>query len=132
MSTASEEKKGKKRKARIRAALLSDMQAVTDIFNFFVRESYSAYPVDEVPADRFVTLHRIVTAFFVSGGGSEGNFPGLIFVLAIFAGIVLLFTGKYPQSIFKLVIGLNRWVYRVAAYVTLMTDEYPPFRLWDD
>jgi len=76
--------------------------------------------------------HYIVTAFFVGGGGSEGRFPGLIFVLAIFAGIVVLFTGKYPGEIFKLVIGLNRWVYRVTAYVTLMTDEYPPFRLWDD
>lgn len=65
----------------------------------------------------------------VEGGGGGGN---LTFILVFFAGIALLFTGKYPPSIFKLVIGFNRWVYRVYAYVALMTDVYPPFRLWDD
>jgi len=61
-----------------------------------------------------------------------GAGTGLIFVLAFFAGICLLFVGKYPKDLFKLVIGFNRWVLRVAAYVSLMTDVYPPFRLWDD
>ena len=75
--------------------------------------------------------HYIVTAFFQGGGGQQGK-VGLIFWLVLFAGIVLLFTGKYPREIFKLVVGMNRWGYRVTAYVTLMTDEYPPFRLWDD
>ena len=54
-----------------------------------------------------------------------------MFILTIIAAIILLFTGKYNQDIFKLVMGMNRWTYRVAAYVALMTDEYPPFRLWD-
>ena len=58
-----------------------------------------------------------------------GDWPGLIGVLVLFAAVAVLFTGRYPSTIFELVVGLNRWVYRVVAYTTLMTDEYPPFRL---
>jgi hypothetical protein len=68
--------------------------------------------------------HWIVVGIFQGGRGW-----GLISILTIINALVLLFTGKLIGDVFKIVIGLNRWTYRVYAYVCLMRDEYPPFRL---
>jgi hypothetical protein len=83
--------------------------------------------------------HYLVLALFVGGGwyvasGQDEGLPGvwgwgLIQLLVFVAGVVLLVTGSYPRGVFDFVLGLNRWVLRVAAYASLMTDSYPPFRL---
>jgi Domain of unknown function (DUF4389) len=84
--------------------------------------------------------HYIVVGIFLGGGSyaasriddwvwTVGFETGLIGVLVLFAGIALLFLDRYPRGLFDLVLGLDRWVARVAAYVLLMRDEYPPFRL---
>ncbi len=73
--------------------------------------------------------HYIVTGIFQGGAGFEKF--GLIFILTIFAAVTLLFTGRYPKDIFRMVVGMNRWTLRLWAYVALMTDEYPPFR-WEE
>ena len=70
--------------------------------------------------------HLLVVGIF-QGWGSR--YIGLIGVLVLIAAVANLFTGRYPQGIFDLVLGMNRWSYRVYAYVALMTDRYPPFRL---
>ena len=53
----------------------------------------------------------------------------LLSLLVLFAGVGLLFTARYPRGLYDLAMGVDRWVLRVVAYVALMTDAYPPFRL---
>jgi hypothetical protein len=72
--------------------------------------------------------HYLIVAVFAGGWHMFGA-GGLITILVIVAAVVLAVKGRYPDSIFDLVMGLNRWCYRVLAYAALMRDEYPPFRL---
>jgi len=51
-------------------------------------------------------------------------------VMVIVAWFAILLTGRYPRGIFGYVQGVIRWNNRVIGYaVTLVTDQYPPFRL---
>ncbi len=66
-------------------------------------------------------------------GGAPGfPFGGVLWLLVLFAAVVLLFTSRYPKDMYRLIMGINRWIYRVLGYVGLMTDRYPPFRLMND
>jgi hypothetical protein len=80
--------------------------------------------------------HYIVVALLAGGWGMGGTGgwrilggAGVISLLAVIGAILLLVTGRYPGSVFDLVMGFNRWTFRVLAYAALMRDEYPPFRL---
>jgi hypothetical protein len=52
------------------------------------------------------------------------------FVIWVIAWFAILFTGRYPRSLFKFIVGVMRWSLRVDAYaILLITDKYPAFSL---
>lgn len=69
----------------------------------------------------FLAIPHYVVLFFLSIG---------VFFAVIGAWFAILFTGRYPKGIFDFVEGTIRWHNRVIGYAfSLVTDEYPPFRL---
>jgi len=51
---------------------------------------------------------------------------GFIMFIAWFA---VVFTGRYPKSLWDFMTGFYRWQTRVSVYMLGLRDEYPPFSL---
>lgn len=69
----------------------------------------------------FLAIPHYVVLFFLAIGA---------FFALVIVWFAILFTGRYPRSLFDFVEGVMRWSVRVEAYAFLLTtDEYPPFRL---
>ncbi|MDT0301322.1 DUF4389 domain-containing protein [Streptomonospora wellingtoniae] len=85
-----------------------------------------------IPQYLVVAVFLSGAVYLTTGSGDETrNWGGigLIGLLVLFAALSLAVRGRYPRSIFDFVLGMDRWVLRVAAYAWLMTDRYPPFRM---
>jgi len=50
-------------------------------------------------------------------------------ITTMIAWFAILFTGRYPTTLYDFGVGALRWNIRVEAYLLLLDDEYPPFSL---
>jgi hypothetical protein len=87
--------------------------------------TFSAVP--DATRNRLTVLLRLIWAipayvvvYFVGIAAS---------VVLFLAWFIVLFTGVWPEGMRTFAIGYFRWSTRVQAYVFLLTDVYPPFRL---
>ena len=68
----------------------------------------------------FMALPHFVILYFMQAAAQ------VVLFIAFFA---ILFTGRFPEGMFRFMVGALRWQYRVMAFVLLLTDRYPPFSL---
>ncbi len=105
---------------------------LTDLYPSTVEEQAVHLEIDYPDVERdlnrwlplvkwFLAIPHYVVLFFL--------LIGAIFAIVI-AWFAILFTGRYPRSLFDFVVGVSRWCLRVEAYaILLVTDRYPPFSL---
>lgn len=75
------------------------------LLKFFFGLLYCALP------HQFILIFRLIGAMFIQ----------------FIAFWIVLFTGEYPESMHRYMVGTIRWSVRVQLYLGFMTDDYPPF-----
>jgi Domain of unknown function (DUF4389) len=105
----------------------------TDKYPPFTLASVPEYPADlEVDYPASLTNRAVLLQRWLLG------LPQIILcwslepflqTLCVLNAVWLLCVGTINQGMFDLLMGIVRWRYRVAVYVSLMCDEYPPFRM---
>ncbi|MBR90136.1 MAG: hypothetical protein CMO66_02540 [Verrucomicrobiales bacterium] len=79
--------------------------------------------------NRWLCVARLFAGVYVGvphGICLFARYVAAIFIL-IAAFFIVMFTGKYPPNMHHFMVGTLRWQARVQAYLSLMTDRYPPF-----
>jgi len=89
------------------------------------------YSVDyHEKSSRLLVLARIFLGWLYIGI-PHGLFCLAYLIVAFFVAILsffaILITGHFPLSWFDFLIRYNRYVNRLVAYCSAMTDKYPPF-----
>jgi hypothetical protein len=111
---------------------------------YFMRESYPSFAIEAGALDPGTDPARLSVLYperlsrllpLVKWLAALPNYFVLMFLgLAAFfvwglGALAVLFTGRWPAGMRDFLVGVTRWSTRVNAYIGLLTDRYPPFRL---
>lgn len=115
---------------RWRVRAIAYLLLLRDEYPPFGDESYPAELVlSEAPADR----DRLTVFFRILLALPHLVVVGLLSVVwactTAVAWVMILLTGRYPETLYGFALGVFAWTTRVEAYLLLLTDEYPPFTL---
>lgn len=115
---------------RWRARAVGYLMLLTDEYPPFNDDEYDVeLEIDDAPAERdlLTIAFRIILVI---------PHMFLLWVLGIVwafgtavAWVAILLTGRYPEALYGLAIGILAWGFRVESYLLLLHDEYPPFTL---
>ena len=108
-------------------------------YTFLLRDEYPPFSLDEgqypvvLTVDRSETMNRFLPLIKWLLVIPSLIVVAVLLVVALFVTIIawfaILFTGKYPEGMFRFVVGTLRWNERANLYAYLATDAYPPFSL---
>lgn len=109
-------------------------------YGYLLRDNYppfsgtaGEYPGLTIEVDESAKLSRLTTFFRLILVIPQVIVVELLLILAlvviVIAWFAILFTGRFPQGMYDFVAGVFRWNARVAGYMFLFTDRYPPFSL---
>src|SRR3954468_16302174 len=110
----------------------------------FLREEYPPFNFSTTPNDpgddprvrvevipQLEGRNRLTTAFRLILAIPHLVVLALLFIAVSVVGITaffaVLFTGRWPAGLRDFALGVGRWWLRFEAYLTLLTDDYPPF-----
>jgi hypothetical protein len=115
---------------RWRTRAMAYMALLRDEYPPFGDAEYPAHvdlAMPDGPRDRLTTAFRI---FMLIPHFILLWLLSVIWLLtSIVAWLAILFTGRFPESLYQFGCGVLRWSVRVEAYLLLLHDEYPPFAL---
>jgi hypothetical protein len=105
-------------------------------YALFLHEDYPPFDFKPAAEDNGAEPHTALTITYPEHLNRWKPLYNVMLALAIAAQFVVIasffavvFTGNYPQAMRDFLVGVYRYGLRVQAYVGLLTDTYPPFRL---